>query len=81
MNGGSLQTLAAYWSTEAVETNLLIFANLVGALLLGFVVGYERHYHGRFNLGRQRNRCPGWRWLLCGRDPANPAIRNVHALR
>lgn len=30
-----------------VETNLLIFANLLGALFLGLFVGYERAYHGR----------------------------------
>ena len=30
-----------------MATNLLVFANLLGALLLGFIVGYERSYHGR----------------------------------
>lgn len=39
--------LQSYWTTSAVEVNLLIFANLVGALLLGLLVGYERAYHGR----------------------------------
>ena len=37
----------AYWSASLVEVNLLVFANLVGALLLGLLVGYERSYHGR----------------------------------
>lgn len=45
MNTPSL--LQTYWSPTAVEVNLLIFANLVGALLLGLLVGYERAYHGR----------------------------------
>ncbi|HEX5805299.1 MAG TPA: MgtC/SapB family protein [Macromonas sp.] len=39
--------LASYWSPAIVEVNLLIFANLLGALLLGLIVGYERAYHGR----------------------------------
>jgi putative Mg2+ transporter-C (MgtC) family protein len=36
-----------YWSTPVVEVNLVVFANLVGALLLGLLVGYERSYHSR----------------------------------
>ncbi|MEY5100737.1 MAG: hypothetical protein RJA36_3456 [Pseudomonadota bacterium] len=36
-----------YWSLSVIEINLLIFANLVGALLLGLIVGYERAYHSR----------------------------------
>ncbi len=39
--------LSSYWSVQAIEVNLLIFANLLGALLLGLIVGYERAYHGR----------------------------------
>jgi putative Mg2+ transporter-C (MgtC) family protein len=39
--------LLTYWSAPALEANLVIFMNLVGALLLGLVVGYERAYHGR----------------------------------
>ncbi len=39
--------IASYWSLPIVEVNLLVFANLVGALLLGLLVGYERSYHGR----------------------------------
>jgi putative Mg2+ transporter-C (MgtC) family protein len=30
-----------------VETNILVFMNLLGAMLLGLIVGYERSYHGR----------------------------------
>ena len=36
-----------YWSVSVIQTNLLIFANLVGALCLGLLVGYERSYHSR----------------------------------
>jgi len=39
--------LASYWSLGEIVTNLVIFANLVGALALGLFVGYERSYHGR----------------------------------
>ena len=43
----SPEVLASYWSAGEVETNLIIFMNLVGALALGLLVGYERSYHGR----------------------------------
>jgi len=39
--------LMVYWSSAAIQTNLLVFMNLAGALFLGSVVGYERAYHGR----------------------------------
>ncbi len=38
---------AAYWSPAELATNGLILLNLVGALALGLMVGYERSYHGR----------------------------------
>lgn len=44
---GTLFPLKAYWSWPLIEVNLLVFANLLGALLLGLLVGYERSYHGR----------------------------------
>ena len=47
MSALSPETLAAYWSGPEVETNIVVFMNLFGALLLGLVVGYERSYHGR----------------------------------
>jgi putative Mg2+ transporter-C (MgtC) family protein len=47
MNFISHEMLAAYWSAAEVTTNLIIFMNLLGALALGLVVGYERSYHGR----------------------------------
>ncbi len=43
----SFETLSTYWSAAAVGTNILVFLNLLGALLLGLLVGYERSYHGR----------------------------------
>jgi len=43
----SLESLASYWSTPVVEANILVFFDLLGALLLGLLVGYERSYHGR----------------------------------
>lgn len=39
--------IAAYWSKSELFTNGLILLHLVGALLLGLMVGYERAYHGR----------------------------------
>lgn len=30
-----------------IKTNILVFFNLLGALMLGLLVGYERSYHGR----------------------------------
>jgi putative Mg2+ transporter-C (MgtC) family protein len=47
MDSLSLQSLAAYWSASEVAANIVIFFNLIGALVLGLVVGYERAYHGR----------------------------------
>jgi putative Mg2+ transporter-C (MgtC) family protein len=43
----SNELLAAYWSHTELATNGLILLNLLGALLLGLLVGYERSYHGR----------------------------------
>lgn len=44
----SLQSLAQpYWSGPELRTNGLVFLNLLGAWLLGALVGYERSYHGR----------------------------------
>lgn len=39
--------VAAYWSGPELTTNALIVLNLLGALALGLLVGYERSYHGR----------------------------------
>ena len=42
-----MHQLAAYGSLGELTTNAVIFMNLLGALLLGSLVGYERAYHGR----------------------------------
>jgi putative Mg2+ transporter-C (MgtC) family protein len=47
MTALSMESLAAYWSLPIVEANIVVFFNLLGALLLGLLVGYERSYHGR----------------------------------
>lgn len=47
MGEGSLLNLSAYWSAPEVATNMIVFFNLLGALILGLIVGYERSYHGR----------------------------------
>lgn len=47
MNPISPDNLVSYWSLAQLEASLLILMNIVGALLLGMVVGYERSYHGR----------------------------------
>ena len=39
--------LQQYWSGSVLAANLFIGANLVGAVLLGMLVGYERSYQGR----------------------------------
>jgi len=47
MNLLSPDALASYWSVPEMGVNILILFNLLGAMLLGMVVGYERSYHGR----------------------------------
>jgi putative Mg2+ transporter-C (MgtC) family protein len=42
-----VQWWMAYWSTSELLVNAAVFLDLLGALLLGLVVGYERSYHGR----------------------------------
>jgi len=41
------ELLATYGSPSEIATNGLILLNLLGALVLGLLVGYERSYHGR----------------------------------
>ena len=43
----SYEILASFWSGSALAANAMVFFNLLGALLLGLLVGYERSYHGR----------------------------------
>ncbi len=47
MNLISFENLHSYWSSAQIEANFLILMNILGALMLGMVVGYERSYHGR----------------------------------
>ena len=47
MNELSMANLSTYWSASEVATNIIVFFNLLGALMLGLIVGYERSYHGR----------------------------------
>jgi putative Mg2+ transporter-C (MgtC) family protein len=43
----TLEFLRAYWSLDELATNGVILLNLIGALILGLLVGYERSYRGR----------------------------------
>lgn len=43
----TLDTFLAYWTAQEVAANILVFLNVLGALALGLLVGYERSYHGR----------------------------------
>ncbi len=36
-----------YWTPQELATNLNVFLNILGALALGLMVGYERSYRGR----------------------------------
>ena len=47
MNPLSARALADFWSAPQIAANVLILMNLLGALLLGLLVGYERSFHGR----------------------------------
>lgn len=39
--------LARYWNDTSLGVNAVVFANILGALVLGLIAGYERTYHGR----------------------------------
>lgn len=43
----TLTSLAHYWNGDFLAANAFIALNVLGALLLGMLVGYERSYHGR----------------------------------
>ncbi len=47
MDAISFANLSVYWSAPEVATNVVVFFNLLGALILGLIIGYERTYHGR----------------------------------
>jgi putative Mg2+ transporter-C (MgtC) family protein len=38
---------ASYWTTSQLCVNVLVILNLLGALVLGTVIGYERSFRGR----------------------------------
>jgi len=40
-------SLGGYWTAQELATNLNVFLNILGALCLGLMVGYERSYRGR----------------------------------
>ncbi|BAE51118.1 MgtC/SapB family protein [Paramagnetospirillum magneticum] len=42
-----METLLAYWSSKELITNGLILLHMLGALVTGLMIGYERSYHGR----------------------------------
>jgi putative Mg2+ transporter-C (MgtC) family protein len=39
--------LTVYWTRSIVGINIMVVLNLIGALLLGIILGYERSYRGR----------------------------------
>ncbi len=43
----NISVFQGYWQGAPLQANILIALNLLGALLLGMLVGYERAYHGR----------------------------------
>jgi putative Mg2+ transporter-C (MgtC) family protein len=43
----STNMLTAYWTMPQIEVNLIILINILGSLMLGMIIGYERSYHGR----------------------------------
>jgi putative Mg2+ transporter-C (MgtC) family protein len=42
-----VEQLSGYWNEPEVATNSVILINILGALMLGLLVGYERSYRGR----------------------------------
>ncbi|CAA7618153.1 Uncharacterized membrane protein [Candidatus Terasakiella magnetica] len=41
------ETLKAYWTHHALAVNGLILLHMLGAIVVGLAIGYERSYHGR----------------------------------
>lgn len=39
--------LSGYWRMPEIAANIVVFLNILGALALGLLVGYERSYRGR----------------------------------
>lgn len=42
-----LEQLLRYWALGQWQANLLVLMHLLGAMVLGLILGYERAYHGR----------------------------------
>ena len=40
-------TLLSFWSPASLAGNITLLLHLIGSMLLGMLVGYERSYHGR----------------------------------
>ncbi|MCV2358987.1 MULTISPECIES: MgtC/SapB family protein [Roseateles] len=47
MNLLDLDHLLRYWTAEQWQANVLMLFHLLGAMVLGLVLGYERAFHGR----------------------------------
>ncbi len=47
MNADFLEMLKSYWQAPEMAANAIVFLNILGALALGLMVGYERSYRGR----------------------------------
>ena len=47
MLGLSFDTLPDFWQLPEVEANIVVFFNLIGSMILGLIVGFERSYRGR----------------------------------
>ena len=41
------EILQRYWTDPLIQNNVIVILHLLGALVLGLLVGYERTYHGR----------------------------------
>lgn len=50
MNSFLQEALKSYWAAPEIAINLIIFLNLLGALGLGLIVGYERSYIRLFHI-------------------------------
>lgn len=47
MNMVDAEVLRTYWSAPIIEVNVTLALHLLGSMLLGMMVGYERSYQGR----------------------------------
>jgi putative Mg2+ transporter-C (MgtC) family protein len=42
-----MDMLSGYWNEPQVVTNIVVLLNILGSMVLGLMVGYERSYRGR----------------------------------